>query len=218
MIQASPVGTDQLLNVESTLSFNFPQPSSMLIFGWEIVDFETMINQKSTSQPKINQIWSWNVNVEKWLKFGWQLVDFSLNCGWEVDFWLIIVSKSTISQPNINVDIWLRNWSVPIGSEIINQIYDEALANKHTLNWDSEKIRTCLHQTIFSNSRGYLKNYCTNRLVQWRNRRGGGAGGRVPPDIFSPGKFCGPMEKIEAKKKGEMEKKSAKSRKMEFYS
>ena len=27
-------------------------------------------------------------------------------------------------------------------SEIINQIYDEALANRHTLNRDSEKIRT----------------------------------------------------------------------------
>ena len=51
----NPVGTDQLLNVESTLSLNLPQPSSTLIFGWEIVDFETMINQKSTSQPQFNQ-------------------------------------------------------------------------------------------------------------------------------------------------------------------
>ena len=29
-------------------------------------------------------------------------------------------------------------------SEVINQIYDEALANKHTLNRDSEKIRTLI--------------------------------------------------------------------------
>ena len=61
-----------------------------------------MINQKinfsTTIQPNINQVWSWNVKVEKWLKFGWQMVDFWLNCGWEVNFWLIIVTKSMIFQ------------------------------------------------------------------------------------------------------------------------
>ena len=61
-------GTDQLLNGE-------PQPSSALIFGWEIVEFcnndQPKINFSTTIQPKINQVWSWNINVEIWLKFGW---------------------------------------------------------------------------------------------------------------------------------------------------
>ena len=117
-----PMGTDQFLNQISTL-----------IFGWEIVDFETMINQKSTSQPQFNQkSTNYQPNFNHFstlsLIFHWisNLVDFWLNCGWEVDFWLIIVSKSTISQPNINVeDGWeklrlnvestLRSWSVPTG-------------------------------------------------------------------------------------------------------
>ena len=49
---------------------------------------------------------------------------------------------------------------------------------------------------------------------QWRNRRGGGAGGRVPPRDFWPGNFCWPIgekkrgrEKME---KGETEKKRRK--------
>ena len=95
------------------LSLYFPQPSSTLIWlrnCWFCNNDPPKINFSTTIQPKINKVWSWNINVEKWLKFfifGWFL-------GWEVDFWLIIVTKSTISQPNINVDIWLRNWSVPI--------------------------------------------------------------------------------------------------------
>ena len=114
-----PVGTDQLLNVESTLIqrwastfLNHPQHWYLVE---KIVDFVTMINQKSTSQPQFNQK-STKFEVEiSLLKFGWQLVDFQLILGWEVDFGLIIITKSMISQPNINADIWLRNWSVPIG-------------------------------------------------------------------------------------------------------
>ena len=59
LIENPPSGhkstSQRWINVDSTLSLNHPQPSSTLIFGWEIVDFETIINQKSTSQPKINQ-------------------------------------------------------------------------------------------------------------------------------------------------------------------
>ena len=87
------MSTDQFLNQISTL-----------IFGWEIVDFVTMINQKSTSQPKINHLSTkfqpfFNIDISPS-----NLVDFWLKCGWEVDFWLIIVTKSMISQPNINVE------------------------------------------------------------------------------------------------------------------
>ena len=92
-----------------TATDQFLNQISMLIFGWEIVDFVTMINQKSTYQPKINQLSTkfqpfFNTDISTS-----NLVDFWLNCGREVVFWLIIVTKSTICQPNINVDIWLRN-------------------------------------------------------------------------------------------------------------
>ena len=42
-------------------------------------------------------------------------------------------------------------------SEIIKQIYDEALANKHTLDWDSEKIRRIEPRA----SRSPVENYAT---------------------------------------------------------
>ena len=46
---------------------------------------------------------------------------------------------------------------------------------------------------------------------QWRNNRGGGgAGRRVPPWHFSPGKFCWHTGKREARKKGRLEKKRRK--------
>ena len=80
----------------SMLSRNFPQPSSTLIFGWEIVDSVTMINQKSTSQPQFNQKSTMSEVEISMLKNGWDLVDSLLILGWEVDF-------------------WLRNWPVPIG-------------------------------------------------------------------------------------------------------
>ena len=90
----NPMGTDQL----------FLNQISTLIFGWEIVDFETMINQKSTSRPQFNQLSTkfqpfFNIDISTS-----NLVDFWLNCSWEVDFWLITVSKSMISQKNINVE------------------------------------------------------------------------------------------------------------------
>ena len=88
-----PIGTGQFLN-----------QISVLIFGWEITDFVTMINQKSTSQCKINQLSTkfqpfFNIDISTS-----NLVDFWLNCDWEVDFWLIIVTKSMIFKPNINVE------------------------------------------------------------------------------------------------------------------
>ena len=80
-IKQYPVGTDQLLNVESTLIqrwastfLNHPNVD----IGWEIVDFVTMINQKSTSQPQFNQrSTKFEVEililkmVEIWLTVGW---------------------------------------------------------------------------------------------------------------------------------------------------
>ena len=106
------------INVDSMLSFNFPQPSSMLVFGWEIVDFVTIptknqfLNLKSTkNQPTVNQISTISTS---------NLVDFWLNCGWEVDFWPKINQKSTNCQPNFDhfnftlgwflVELWLRSW------------------------------------------------------------------------------------------------------------
>ena len=52
--------------------------------NWEIVDFETMINQKSTSQPQFNQkSTKFEVEMSK-LKNGWNLVDSWLIFGWIV--------------------------------------------------------------------------------------------------------------------------------------
>ena len=102
-------------NVEPQLSSTILNVDIWLRDCWFCNNDQPKINFSTTIQPKINQVWSWNISVEKWLKSGWQLVDFWFILGWEVDFWLIIVTKSTISQPNIKVDISLRNWYVPIG-------------------------------------------------------------------------------------------------------
>ena len=77
------MGTDQFLN-----------QTSMLIFGWEIVDFETMINQKSTSQPQFNQkstnhqpnfnhFSTLTFQQKTWLIFGWIVVE-KLIFGWSL--------------------------------------------------------------------------------------------------------------------------------------
>ena len=87
-----PVGTDQLLNVESTLSLNFPQ-RWYLVEKW--VENVTMINQKSTSQPQFNQkSTKFKVQISM-LKNGWNKVEVWLIWGWVVDLWLIIVTFST---------------------------------------------------------------------------------------------------------------------------
>ena len=66
-----------------------PQPSSTLIFGWEMGwkwnNDQPKINFSTTVQPKINQVWSSNINAEKWLRFGWQLVDFRLRSWFLID-------------------------------------------------------------------------------------------------------------------------------------
>ena len=74
------------------------------------INFSTTIQPKSTKfEVEISVLENgWNL-VDSWLIFGWIVVE-------KLIFWLIIVSKSTISQPNINVDIWLRKWSIPIGT------------------------------------------------------------------------------------------------------
>ena len=81
--EGDPMGTDQFLN-----------QISMLIFGWEIVDFETMINQKSTSQPQFNQkstncqpnfnhFSTLTFQLQTWLIFGWIVVK-KLIFGWSL--------------------------------------------------------------------------------------------------------------------------------------
>ena len=86
------------INVDSTLSLNHPQPSSTLIFGWEIVDFETIINQKSTSQPKINQNSTKNQLLnQKSTKNQPNFNHFSTLISQ-----LHINQKSTIHQPHFN--------------------------------------------------------------------------------------------------------------------
>ena len=104
-MKCNPVGTDQLLKVDSTLSLNFPQPSSKLIFGWEIVDFVTITNRKSTYQPQFNQksislklkCQCWKM-VEIWLTIGWFSVDFMLRSWFLVDHCYKITDFSTKYQ------------------------------------------------------------------------------------------------------------------------
>ena len=90
------VGTDQLLNVKSTVSLNFPQPSSMLIFGWEMSwkcnNNQPKLNFSTTIQPNINQVRSWR------LKNGWNLVDFRLRSWFLVNRCYIFKSFSTKYQ------------------------------------------------------------------------------------------------------------------------
>ena len=77
------MGTDEFLNQISTL-----------IFGWEIVDFATMINQKSTSQPQFNQkstncqpnfnhFSTLTFQLQTWLIFG-RIVVEKLIFGWSL--------------------------------------------------------------------------------------------------------------------------------------
>ena len=115
-------GTDQFLNQISTL---------ILVEKW--VENVKMINQKSTSQPQINQFSTFfqpyfNIDI-----LTSNLVDFCLNCGWEVDFWLIIITFPTYFSTKyqrwgwlrkieahhwINVDSTLSGWSLSIGEYI----------------------------------------------------------------------------------------------------
>ena len=96
-VHFNPVGADQLLNVDSNQRWastflNHPQ-WWYLVEKW--VENVTMINQKSTSQPQLNQqLTKFKVEISM-LKSGWKVVDFSLIWGWEVDFWLFIVTLST---------------------------------------------------------------------------------------------------------------------------
>ena len=119
-----PVGTDQLLNVESTMSLNFPQPASTLVFGlemsWKRNNDQPKINFSTTNQPSLKLKHQRRKTVDSWLilgldvDFGWSLLHFQL-----------------ISQPKINVDIWLRNWSVPIGYGLKLATLNFSLDNRH---------------------------------------------------------------------------------------
>ena len=85
-----------------------------------------MINQKYNSQlqiqPKIIQVWRWNINAEKWLKFDWfeveKLLHFQLT-----------------SQPNINIDICLKkndpHW---VGIEVNHQYTETSVLNNNKLS------------------------------------------------------------------------------------
>ena len=84
-------GTDQFLNVESIQRW-----ASTFLNRWYVVekwvDFVTIINQKSTSQPQFNQKQpSWKVKYQCWkmieirLKLGWFMVDFRLRS------WFLVV-------------------------------------------------------------------------------------------------------------------------------
>ena len=66
-------------NVEPQLSSTILNVDIWLRNSWFCNNDQPEINFSTTIQPKINQVWSWNINVEKWLKFGWQLVDFRLS-------------------------------------------------------------------------------------------------------------------------------------------
>ena len=116
-----PVGTDQLLNVESMLIQRWASNFLNHLQRWytveKWVENVTMINQKSTSQPHFNQILTkFEVEIPK-LKNGWNLVEVWLIFGWfEVEnliFGWSLLHFQLISQPNFHVDIWLRNWFVP---------------------------------------------------------------------------------------------------------
>ena len=117
-----PMGTDQFLNQISTL-----------IFGWEIVDFETMINQKSTSQPQFNQK-STNCQpnfnqfskmifqLQTWLIFGWIVVE-KLIFGWSLfQNQQFLNQISTLRMVEESWGSTLRSWSVPTGFSI-NMIF-----------------------------------------------------------------------------------------------
>ena len=65
---------------------------------WFCNNDQPKINFSTRIQPKINQNWSWNIDVEKWLKFGWQLVDFRLRNWFLVDHCYKINDFSTKYQ------------------------------------------------------------------------------------------------------------------------
>ena len=111
-----PVGTDQLLNVDLMLSLNFPQPSSMLIFCWEM-SWWWSTKQWSTKNQLLNHNSTKNQQSLKLKYQCWKMVETRLTFGWfqveKLFFGWLLLHFQLISQPNINVDIWLRNWSVP---------------------------------------------------------------------------------------------------------
>ena len=85
-----PVDTDQLLSHSFQCWY--------LVKKW--VDNVTMINQKSTSQPHINQIQPFSTitfQLQTWMIFGWIVVK-KLIFGW------LLLHFQLISQPNINID------------------------------------------------------------------------------------------------------------------
>ena len=112
------MGTDQFLNQISTL-----------IFGWEIVDFVTMINQKSTSQPKINGKWTNcqpNFNhfstlifqLQTWLIFGWIVIE-KLIFGWivveKLSFgWSLLQNQRFINQISTLRKVKAQHWEVDL--------------------------------------------------------------------------------------------------------
>ena len=147
-----PMGTDQFLNQTLTL-----------IFGWEIVDFVTMINQKSTSQPKINEkstncqpnfnhFSHWYFNF----KLGWFLVEFWLRSWFLVDHCYKINDFSTKyqrwgwlrkveAQRWINVDSMLRSWSVPTGKDLYQKFLCKVIMkslkrNTHKIEKKNDKM------------------------------------------------------------------------------
>ena len=75
-------------------------------------------------------------------------------------------------------------------------------------------IAICLYAELWYDASAVVLrtfNYVSILLQQWRDSRG--QGGRVPPCHFSPGNFCWPTTKREARKKGKMEKKRKKNQK-----
>ena len=73
------------INVEHQLSSTILYVNIWLRNRWFCNTDQPKINFSTIIQPKINRIWSWNINVEKWLKFGWQLVDIRLRSLFLVD-------------------------------------------------------------------------------------------------------------------------------------
>ena len=115
-----------------------PQLSSTLIFGWEIVDFETMINQKSTSQPQFNQK-STKFEVEmSMLKNGWNLVD-----NWSIFGWIVIEKL-------------IFGWSLFQNQRFLNQISTLILVEK----------LICAHREIEFGFHQHRKTQC--EWLQWR--------------------------------------------------
>ena len=88
-------------NVEPQLSSTILNVDIWLRNHWFCNNDQPKINFSTKIQPKINQIWSWNINVEKWLKFGWQLVDFRLRSWFLVEHCYKINDFSTNYYPGL---------------------------------------------------------------------------------------------------------------------